>query len=526
MQYRTLGAAVMIVAAMAISACGGQSDRSVANDKWSKGPVAPIQGATFSLYDSHMPGAPRVYRDGTHQGFDFFNGSAGRPLAENEAVVAVDAGEVVRIDREYAEPGDESLRFWASQATSAGLLGEFALDKLRGRQIWIRHESGQISRYAHLSRVHPELQLGDSVVQGQPIGLIGNSGVPPTEDQPDPTPHLHFELWSADGQHYLGEGLSSLETHQEVARIFGSEALPRYARKVLAGIANGESAPKPYPPETLPEVAFQVDPPASVPAGHAFAAPITWEGDDFSPDDFFALLEGQPLGIIDAGNGAWILGAMPLSRKVEELNLVVGAADPYGQTLAGNRALGNAASGEVPAPREVSSEIFEMYSDANIEREAQLLGSVVRQSLPSHDALWEEPFTAPVDGDVVQHFGQPIVQSMLRPAHPLPGVNVAADAGARVVASNSGRIVVVEDLPIRGTTVAIDHGGGILSVYGQLGETVVQVGDEIARGQRIGSVGQTGAVSAPMLRWEMHTAAFASDPLTWIGQVLPGRADR
>ncbi|MEX2500296.1 MAG: peptidoglycan DD-metalloendopeptidase family protein [Wenzhouxiangellaceae bacterium] len=517
---------LIISVAIAITACGDREGHYAASGAWTQELVPPIQNATFSLSKIHLPEAPREYRDGTHQGFDFFNGSVGRPLAQDEPVVAVDAGEVVRIDHEYADPGDESLQFWASQATAAGLLGELALDKLRGRQVWIRHESGQISRYAHLSRVHPELQLGDTVEQGQPIGLIGNSGVPPTADQPEPAPHLHFELWSADGNHYLGEGLSALATHQRVAGIFGSEALPRYARRVVAGIANGESAPEPYPPEALPEVAFQVDPPASVSAGHAFAAPITWAGDDFAPGDFFALLQGQPLGIIDAGNGAWILGAMPLTIEAGELNLVVGASDPYGQTLAGNRTIERAGPGEIPAPREVSPEIFELHSDVNLERESRSLGAVVRQSMEINQALWDESFSAPVDGDVIQRFGQHIVQSMLRPAHPLPGVLVETEAGAQVVASNTGRVALVADLPIRGTTVAIVHGGGVVSVYGQLAEASIQVGDEVTRGQRIGSVGQTGAVSKPMLRWEMHTAGLASDPLIWIDQVLPGRADR
>lgn len=517
---------LVMMAMVAIAACGDRGGEPTASDDWAQELVPPIRNATFSLSKSHLPEAPREYRGGTHQGFDFFNGAVGRPLAQDEPVVAVDAGEVVRIDHDYADPGIESLQFWASQATAAGLLGELALDRLRGRQVWIRHASGHISRYAHLSRVHPELQLGDTVEQGQPIGLIGNSGVPPTEDQPEPAPHLHFELWSADDAHYLGEGSTALETHQQVAEIFGSKALPRYARHVVAAVANGESAPEPFPPEALPEVAFQVDPPASVAAGHAFAAPITWEGDDFSPDDFFALLQGQPLGIIDAGNGAWILGTMPLTVEAGELNLVVGASDPYGQTLAGNRTIKRTGPGEPPAPREVAPEIFELYSDANLEREVRDLGPVVGQSLEINQALWDEPFSAPVDGDVIQRFGQRMVQSMLRPAHPLPGVLVESEAGAEVVASNTGRVALVAGLPIRGTTIAIVHGGGVVSVYGHLDETSVQVDDEVSRGQRIGAVGRTGAVSKPMLRWELHTAGIASDPLIWLDQILPGRADR
>jgi len=114
---------------------------------------------------------------------------------------------------------------------------------------------------------------------------------------------------------------------------------------------------------------------------------------------------------------------------------------------------------------------------------------------------------------------------MLLPAHPLSGVNVSAEAGAPVLATNAGRVALVEELPIRGKTVAVVHGGGVVSVYGHLSGATVQPGDTVSRGQPIGAAGQSGAASRPMLRWEIYTAGIASDPLTWLGQMLPGRTD-
>ena len=494
-------------------------------ESWPADLVTPIPGATFSLAESDFPGAPSAYHTGTRQGFAFFNGRSGRPLAADKPVVAIADGEIVRIDRAYEEPGVEKRAYYAEISAEPGFIGEFALDQLRGRQVWIRHQAGHVSRYAHLSEVHPELQPGDEVQQGQPIGLMGNTGIPPTEDQPSPAPHLHFELWSPDGSAYMGQDLTPLESHRLIAQQFGPDALPRYARRIVTAAAAGEPLPETYPPAELPETGFNVNPPASPTAGTAFSIPVTWDGDDFMHQDFFALLEDQPLGIVDAGNGAWILGAVPLGAEATKLNLIVGAADPYGQTLVGKKEIATAKPDRVMVPLEVPGEIFELYSEENLQLEAQALGPAMLRSLEIKEALWDESFNAPVSGDVIRRFGQQIVHAMLRPAHPLGGVNVAAEPGAPVLATNAGRVALVEDLPIRGKTIALIHGGGVVSVYAHLSEATVQAGDTVTRGQPIGAAGQSGAASRPMLRWEMYTAGIASDPLTWLDQTLPGRSD-
>lgn len=519
-------AAAVLMAAFLLSACSDPaSTESSSPPEWPESLSVPIRAATFGMSESHLPGARRGYRNGVHQGFDFFNGLSGRPLAEDEPVIVIWAGEVVRIDHDYEEPARESLQFWAKLANAPGFTGNFAIDKLRGRQVWIRHEGGYTSRYAHLSAVHPELLLGDAVEQGQPIGLLGSSGLVPTEDQPEPAPHLHFELWSADGTSYFGQDRIPLETHRLVAKHFGPEALPRFAREAVATVESDRPVPDPYPPEQLPETSFQVNAPISVKAGRPFSIPITWENGEFHTEDFFALLEGQTLGIIDASNGAWILGATPHALDIDRVSLVVGGTDAFGQTLTGRQAIDVAAADSAPQPREVPQIIFDLYSEENRRREAQILGPVVMRSFEIREPLWNEPFNAPVDGDVVGGFGQRIYHAMLRPAHPATGISVVAESGQAVRASNSGHVALVEDLPIRGKTIALIHGGGVVSVYSYLADSSVQVGDSVRRGQRIGSIGQSGAAFRPMMFWEIYVAGIASDPTAWLGQTLPGRTD-
>ena len=167
-------------------------------------------------------------------------------------------------------PRSKKRAYYAEISAEPGFIGEFALDQLRGRQVWIRHEAGHVSRYAHLSEVHPELQPGDEVKQGQAIGLMGNTGIPPTEDQPSPAPHLHFELWSPDGSVYMGQDLAPLESHRLIAQQFGPDSLPRYARRIVTAAEAGEPLPETYPPPELPETGFNVNAPSSLTAGTPF----------------------------------------------------------------------------------------------------------------------------------------------------------------------------------------------------------------------------------------------------------------
>ncbi|NEZ04103.1 M23 family metallopeptidase [Wenzhouxiangella sp. XN201] len=495
-------------------------DSQFAKD-WPTDLVVPIEGATFSLVDRDLPGGSVEYRESPHQGFDFSNGYSGRPLSQNEAAVAVAAGEIIRIDQEYAEPEPDVLAFWASIVDAPGHAGSYALDRVHGRQVWIRHEKGYVSRYAHLSRVNPELAPGDTVEQGQPLGLMGNSGLLPSEEQPDPPPRLHFELWSPDGSTYFGRGLSPLKIHQQVAASFGVTALPRFARTVVEHVNDGGEPPETYPPREFPETEFSVDPPQSVQAGKAFVAPITWEGEHFEAGDFFAQLEGQPLGILDAPDGAWIIGGMPWDSGGQEFNLTIGAINEYGQTLAGGRSVQSMPPEDPPLPAEVAPEIFALYSQENLRTEAERILPVILNSLSSTEPQWNRPFRPPLEGDVVGEYGQRIFHGVLRPDHPRPGLWIRPDAAQEVLASNAGTVAMADDLPTRGKTVAIAHGGGIVTVYAQLDEIDVADGDQINRGQKLGRITRGVAGDMGALRWELHVGGIPVDPAPWLGQILP-----
>ena len=93
------------------------------------------------------------------------------------------------------------------------------LDFFRGRQIWLQHENGFISRHAHLSSIDPLIVVGAQVGQGQIIGRVGNSGSPGSLDGPEVDSHLHFEIWYGDSG-YLGQYWRPIETRELIESMF------------------------------------------------------------------------------------------------------------------------------------------------------------------------------------------------------------------------------------------------------------------------------------------------------------------
>jgi murein DD-endopeptidase MepM/ murein hydrolase activator NlpD len=95
---------------------------------------------------------------------------------------------------------------------------EASLDQFRGRQVWIDHGDGVITRYCHLSGIAPGVAAGMQATAGQLVGFVGESGTPSSVRNPGHEYHLHFELRVAGS--YLGHGLTLAQVRALYARVF------------------------------------------------------------------------------------------------------------------------------------------------------------------------------------------------------------------------------------------------------------------------------------------------------------------
>jgi hypothetical protein len=175
------------------------------------GLVKPITGSPLTQRPLHLPGAPRHYRLGVHEGLDFY-WQTGTP------VQAITSGIVLRVDLNYVAPDERQFALWREESHRLTYTSEAAHDGYRGRQVWLQHGNGMISRYAHLDTVAADLRVGTVVSQGQFLGTVGNSGSPLSLDGPDGDAHLHLEIWLGD--RYLGQYLRPVEIMEWLEEIF------------------------------------------------------------------------------------------------------------------------------------------------------------------------------------------------------------------------------------------------------------------------------------------------------------------
>jgi len=95
------------------------------------------------------------------------------------------------------------------------------------------------------------------------------------------------------------------------------------------------------------------------------------------------------------------------------------------------------------------------------------------------------------------------------------GYDLASVARAPVEAANRGKVVFAGLLGIYGNTVIIDHGLGLMSLYGHLSEIYVKKGQMVKKGQIIGRTGHTGFAAGDHLHFSILVQGEEVSPLYW-----------
>lgn len=193
--------------------------------------------------------------------------------------------------------------------------------------------------------------------------------------------------------------------------------------------------------------------------------------------------------------------------------------DPFGRERTLKRALEVAAEARPVQELGLTPEALGALSDENREAEAAALREAYRGAAP--DPLWREPFILPTEGVNTSAFGLPRRYAVSGAVSFHQGADIAAPQGTPIVATNDGVVLLTGFYPIKGGLTVIDHGGGVSSLYFHQAVMVVTPGQRVRRGERIGEVGSTGLATGPHLHWEMRVNAVPTDPLAWVGRLLP-----
>ena len=96
------------------------------------------------------------------------------------------------------------------------------------------------------------------------------------------------------------------------------------------------------------------------------------------------------------------------------------------------------------------------------------------------------------------------------------GLLIAAAAGAPVYSVAAGRVVYADWLKGYGMLMVIDHGRGNMSLYANNDALLKDVGESVVPGERIATVGTSGAQNRAALYFEMRLNGQPQNPNAWL----------
>jgi murein DD-endopeptidase MepM/ murein hydrolase activator NlpD len=120
----------------------------------------------------------------------------------------------------------------------------------------------------------------------------------------------------------------------------------------------------------------------------------------------------------------------------------------------------------------------------------------------------EPPFQWPLNGKILTSFGT------RSDGLKSEGIAIAVPEDTPITSAKDGEVIYAgSGLEGYGNLVLVRHANDYVTIYGHAKEISVRRGDQVKRGQIIGSSGQTGNVSTPQLYFEIRKGIMPVDPM-------------
>ena len=225
---------------------------------------------------------------------------------------------------------------------------------------------------------------------------------------------------------------------------------------------------------------------------------------------------GATYPLVPRGEAFWGVLGIPVEAEPGEEPLRATFHDADGNEI--GDAAGSYVVVAIERPVEqitLTPEVASTLTADTSQREAELRAEQFARSDP--EPAWSEPLLGPLTrAPITAPFGTGRSYNGAPVSSYHRGVDYAGPAGDPVLASAPGRVSWVGEMPIRGNSVIVDHGAGLMTGYHHLSRIDVAVDDLVQAGTQLGALGATGLTTGPHVHWEVIVLGVNVDPLPWL----------
>jgi len=162
---------------------------------------------------------------------------------------------------------------------------------------------------------------------------------------------------------------------------------------------------------------------------------------------------------------------------------------------------------------------LDSYLEINGELRKKNAATLLELSKASKETfLWNRPFEPMTNAKVMSSFADRrtyIYQGRAVDHQDHLGFDLASSRGALVPAGNDGVVVLARFFGIYGNAVLVDHGYGLMTLYGHLSSIDVKEGQQVKRGDAVGRTGQTGLAGGDHLHFSVFLRGMSVNPKEW-----------
>lgn len=137
--------------------------------------------------------------------------------------------------------------------------------------------------------------------------------------------------------------------------------------------------------------------------------------------------------------------------------------------------------------------------------------SKISKTKLSNNTIIKSKFIWPVKGKLISKYGKSS-EGFFN-----DGINIDSKLNQNVMASSDGKVIYSgNEIPGYGNLVLIKHSSNWITAYAHLNKVLIEKGEKVKKGEKIGLVGTTGNVSKPQLHFEIRKGKNAVNPLKYL----------